>query len=111
MQNQIERDGCWRCDQWGFTLFFWNEKIGMYNNVNKLGVSPDTMLNLTDMIRMHCHDTYMDNPEAPVMFSNVTNWKPKPFIRLLDFLNDVEPREEPNYEQVALEDAMHEYNF
>ena len=74
MQTQIERDGCWRCDQWGFTLFFWNEKIGKFNNVNKISVNPETMINLTDMIRMNCQDSYMENPETPVLFSNVTNW-------------------------------------
>ena len=31
-------DTCWVCDNWVFTLYFWNEKIGQNNDINSIGV-------------------------------------------------------------------------
>lgn len=111
MQTEIEQDGCWTCDKWGFTLFFWNEKVGKYNDVNKIGVERETLISLVKTIRMQNPDIYLGMKDVPVMFSNVTDWKPKPFLRLLDFLNSVEPIAEPEYDKVALEDAQSKFEF
>jgi len=32
------QDSCWVCENWIFTLYFWNEKIGQYNDRNYIGV-------------------------------------------------------------------------
>ena len=111
MQTTEEPDNCWACDQWGFTLFFWNENMGKANERNKIGIDTTTKDHLVNTIKMQNQDSYMENQSYPVMFSNLTNWKPKPFWRLLDFLNSVEPCKEPDYEKIAKKDAMDKYNF
>ena len=110
MQN-AEPGNCWTCDMWTFTIFFWNEEIGKANERNKIGVDSATKTELVNAIRMHNNESYMTDESFPVLFSNCTNWKPKPFWRLIDFLNSVEPTAEPEYDKVALDDAMDEFNF
>ena len=55
-------------------------------------------MNLVQTIRNQHSDTYLNNPEVPVIFSNITNWYPKPFMSVLDFLNTLSP-DEPPYEK------------
>ena len=70
-----------------------------------------TQVNLVDTIRLHNQESYLDHPEAPVMFCNATNWKPKPFMTLIDFLDSVEDVNKPDYQKMALDDAMDHFNF
>ena len=50
-------------------------------------------------------DTYMDYPAVPVLFSDETYWKPRPFMTLLDFLETLEPGNQPDYDTVSMNDA------
>ena len=34
LQTTLEDDCCWVCDNWIYTLYFWNHQIGQYNDVN-----------------------------------------------------------------------------
>ena len=55
---------------------------------------------------MHNEDTYLNDEDLPVLFSNNTNWRPTPFMTLLDYINRIEPAQEPDYDKVALADAQ-----
>ena len=33
-----EANNCWVCDKWQYTLYFWNQKIGNYNDNNTIGI-------------------------------------------------------------------------
>lgn len=46
-----EEGSCIVCDNWTYTLYFWNEKIGMYNDQNFIGVTDDTKTQLLNMIK------------------------------------------------------------
>ena len=69
------------------------------------------MIQLVDTVRELNPDTYMNDPEVPVLYSNETRWKPRPFMTLLDFLDTLEAGAEPEYETVAMGDAMSKYEF
>ena len=53
---------------------------------------------MIDIIRELNPDTYMEDENVPVLFSSETDWKPRPFMTLLDFLETLEPSKEPNYQ-------------
>ena len=42
---------------------------------------------LVDTIRDKNPDSYVDHPELPIYFSTSTNWKGRPFMPLLDFID------------------------
>ena len=105
MEETVTEDSCWVCDRWTYSLYFWNQEIGMFNDTNRIGVDKATKKKIVDSIRIHNPGTYMDHPEVPVMFSNITNWRPKPFMHILTFLDTLEDGDEPDYEKVVLADA------
>ena len=41
IQTLAMKDSCWNCDNWIFTLYFWNEKIGRNNDRNYIGIERD----------------------------------------------------------------------
>ena len=49
----------------------------------------------------------------PLFFSNKTDWKPKPFIPILDFLNSFEEQKIPfeDFEEEALYQAELKFAF
>ena len=49
----------------------------------------------------------------PLFFSNITDWKPKPFIHLLDFINSFEKQNIPyeDFEEEALYEAELKFEF
>ena len=53
----------------------------------------------------------MDYEDVPVLFSEATNWKPRPFMTLFDFLDTLEPGIEPDYDTIALDAAKQEFGF
>lgn len=34
-----EKDGCWHCDNWMYTLIFWHPEIGEFNKRNSIGIN------------------------------------------------------------------------
>ena len=58
LQTIKEPDTCWVCDNWIYTLYFWNEKIGEYNDNNYIGIDADTKVTMVDTIRQFNKDTY-----------------------------------------------------
>lgn len=66
---------------------------------------------LVDSIRLHNQESYLDDEDRPVMFGSSTNWKPRPFLKVLDFLDSVEGLKRPDYEKMAHDDAMDKFNF
>ena len=50
---------------------------------------------------MYNENDYMSFEEAPVMFSKCTNWKPRPFVPLLDFLDSIDNVKRPNFDEQA----------
>lgn len=55
-----------------------------------------------DHIRQH-DAGYKDHEEVPMLFSNATNWKGKPFMKLLDFVKRNTPVED--FKEQAMEMA------
>ena len=68
---------------------------------------------LVQTIRNKHSETYLNNPEVPVIFSNITNWEPKPFMTVLDFLNTLQPEEPPyeKFEEDAIAKAKTKFKF
>lgn len=64
---------CWHCCNWIFTLVLWNEQIGIHNGINNLNIEVNEKKRVVESIREH-DEKYTDNPEVPILFSNVTNW-------------------------------------
>ena len=111
METLQQEDSCWVCDRWMYCLYFWNQDIGCFNDVNRIGIDKPTKVHVVDQVRLHNPDTYMDNEDVPVLFSNITNWKPKPFMTILDFLDTLEDSNEPDYDSVTLSEAQRVWDF
>ena len=43
----------------------------------------------------------MSNEEVPVLFTGVEQWKPRPFMKLIDYLNVISPAVMPPFEKIA----------
>ena len=98
-----EADSCWACDGWTFTLYFWNRSIGQYNDLNTIGIDKKSKKHLVDTIRDKNPDSYVDHPELPIYFSTSTNWKGRPFMPLLDFIDSCcDVQQQPDYDNIAL---------
>ena len=52
----------------------------------------------------------MGNGSVPVLFSNSTNWAPKPFIKLFDFLEQIEGKK-PDFDKLTDEAMAKETKF
>ena len=87
MSSTKEADGCWACDNWRYSLIFWNKDIGEFGEVNSISIDKEVKDRSVKAIRSHNQDTYRSNPESPVLFAKATHWKARPFVNLLDFLN------------------------
>ena len=46
-----EPDTCWACDNWIYTLYFWNEKIGKYDDNNFISIDADAKVSMVNTIR------------------------------------------------------------
>ena len=111
MKTTKEPDSCWACDNWIYTLFFWNKQIGDINDVHSIKVSEKTKKKAVKKIRLRNKETYLQSNTTPVLFSNITNWKPKPFMKMLDFLNLLSPEEPPNRENQIDEEAKEKFKL
>ena len=59
--------------------------MGIFNANNNVNIESNEKKRVLDMIKKH--DTnYMSNEEVPMLFSNKTNWKGKPFMTMYDFV-------------------------
>lgn len=38
--KKSDRTDCWNCNNWVYTLVFWNEQIGIYNAHNNINIDP-----------------------------------------------------------------------
>ena len=85
-----------------YTLVFWNQDIGILNANNNINIEETEKSRVIDMIRNHDTD-YMANPEVPMLFSNATNWKGKPFMPLSDFV--LKTKQMPDFREQATEMA------
>ena len=47
----------------------------------------ESKVRLVNTVRELNPDTYMNDPEVPVLYSQETDWKPRPFMTLIDFLD------------------------
>jgi len=66
----------------------WNEEIGIYNANNNINIKAEEKTRVIDMIRKN-DPNYMDNPDVPMLFSNITNWKGVPFVSFIDFMDEL----------------------
>ena len=77
---------CWVCNHSIYTLIFWNEQIGAYNELIGLGISEKEKSRLVHHIRLNDFRGMHGKSDVPALFSNQTNWKGKPFIKFGEFL-------------------------
>lgn len=109
LQTIKEPDACWVCDNWIYTLYFWNKKIGEYNDNNFIGIDADTKASLVDTIRQYNKNTYKEHEDVPVLFCPETDWQPQPFMKMLDFLNLLSPTIVPPFANLVLNDVLTTY--
>ena len=57
------------CDNWIYTLYFWNEKIGQYNDRNYIGIDDEVKDQMVSTVINFNKYSYLDNPNVPVLFS------------------------------------------
>lgn len=46
-----DKNGCWNCSNWIYTLVFWNEDIGILNSKNNINIENAEKKRVVDMIR------------------------------------------------------------
>ena len=85
MLTSNEPDQCWVCDNWMYCVFIWHPEIGMYHQVNLLGIDSQTKKRAVETIRNEYSDVYLKNEEVPVLFTGVNGWRPRPLMRLFDY--------------------------
>lgn len=85
MNTKLDNASCWFCHNWMYTLIFWNQDIGILNANNNINIESEEKARIIGMIRNNDPD-YKGNPEVPMLFSNATNWRGRPFVRLYDFV-------------------------
>lgn len=83
--KKLDNSACWHCGNWILTCIFWNQEIGIFNANNNINIESAEKKRVIDTIRKH-DKQYKSNEDVPMLFSNTTNWKGKPFMRLQDFL-------------------------
>ena len=107
MFTSQEQDVCWACDRWMYTLIFWNKDIGEFNNINSIGIDRKMKHSVVQQIRQINGEGIRSSPSVPVLFSDISEWKPRPFTPILDFLNNLEYEEIPmkHFEVEAIEEA------
>ena len=111
LQSIYEPNNCWFCDNYSFCLIFWNEEIGIFSEKNSINIDKKTKSTIVETIRIHNNESYMDHEDSPVLFTNVTGWKPRKFMTLLDYLDSLEPSKQLAYDQNALIDAQRAFDF
>lgn len=53
-----EQEQCWQCDNWIYTLYFWNENIGSYNEHNYIGIDSDVKTQMVETVRSYNTEVY-----------------------------------------------------
>jgi len=81
----IDKQNCWYCGNWIFTVVFWNEDFGILNEKLNVGIEDDEKARVIDLIRQN-DPRYQENESVPLLFSNCTNWQGKPFMRISEFV-------------------------
>ena len=89
--KKFDKNSCWHCGKWMFTVVLWNQEIGIFNANNNINIESDEKARVIDLIRQNDPE-YMSNENVPMFFSNITNWKGVPFTRLVDFVDNVTER-------------------
>ena len=102
---------CPICDGWNYTLYIWNEQIGRFDDGNHIGIMPNTKRSLVKTIVKHNSESVLSSPDLPLMFCEVTKWRPRPFMRLLDYLETLDNVKEPNYDELAMRNAKTLFEF
>lgn len=85
--KNLDTSSCWNCGNWIFALVLWNEEIGILNANNNINIESEEKKRVIDHIREH-DQCYMSNSSVPMLFSNATNWKGEPFVKLRDFIQN-----------------------
>ena len=104
-----EHNTCWVCDNWIYTLYFWNENIGKYNDNNYIGIDADTKATMVTTLRQFNKDTYKQHEDVPVLFCPETDWQPQPFMKMLDFLDLLSPATVPQFSNLVLSEVLSMY--
>ena len=106
-----ERDSCWFCDNWIYTLYFWNESIGCHleKELGQAGLSKKAQT--IKQVSEHHTDVYEDNQDLPVLFTASNSWQPQPMMKLLDFVDTLSPANPPDFDFLALNDAQNKFEF
>ena len=66
-------------------MVFWNEEIGKENEINNINIDSEEKIRLLDLIRQN-DETHLEYPDVPMLFSNCTNWRGRPFMKVSEFM-------------------------
>ena len=108
LNKKLDYQACWNCGNWVMTVIYWNQEIGIFNANNNVNITSAEKKRVIDKIRQH-DEHYMSHEDLPMLFSNATNWKGVPFMRLIDWL--IMCSGKPNFKMQALETAKDELQF
>ena len=111
MLTDSEPDSCPNCDGWNYSLYLWNEQIGRFDD-SYSRIEADTKRSLVDTIKMHNGESiFTTDTDFPVLFCSATNWRPRPFMRLLDFLAMLDSVKTPDFSELAFAEAQNIFDF
>lgn len=108
INKKFDKTACWYCANWVFSLIFWNQEIGIRNANNNINIESREKKRVIELIRQNDPD-YMSHPDVPMLFSNATNWRGKPFMKLIDFI--MKAQETPDFSYQAAEIAKEKHQF
>lgn len=113
MQTEIEKDKCWHCDNWMYSIVFWSPKIGEYIENRYLGVQKKMKRRLMSTIKNFNGADYSSNKDVPILFCEDQNWRARPFKPILEYLDmlDHEKPVEPDFKPPIVELARQEFRF
>ena len=65
---------------------FWTEEIGRFNERNGIQIGNTEKARVIAQIKRDIDQDFGEHPGVPVLFTQSTDWKGRPFIRLLDLI-------------------------
>ena len=89
MQTNSDEHNCWCCNGSIYSLIFWSSDIGEYHKVMSSQLENSEQNRIINCFEIQNEEYETENPppiNVPVLYSNCTRWKARPFQSLFDFL-------------------------
>lgn len=104
MQLSSDEQHCWCCNNSTYSLVFWSKDIGSYHATSSLQIELKEKKRVIELIEKYNSDSEGREESkniatnVPVLYSNVTNWAPRPFMKVIDLLEQLQG-EQPNFDE------------